>query len=80
MDRSTYIGSIAHFCEHQVGQVSINYAEFNCSWWQLSPRSSSWSLSHHGGGPGRVEQLTAGVDTQGTLSTVGWAGPLTSGD
>ena len=60
-----------------MGQVSINYAEFNCSWWQLSPRSSSWSLSHHGGGRGRVEQLTAGVERwtliRGTLSTVlGW--------
>ena len=61
-------------------QVSINYAGLNCSWWQLSPSSWSWSLSHHGAGPGRVEQLTAGVDTEGTLSTVGWAGPLTSGD
>ena len=45
------------FWEHQVGQVSINYAEFNFSWWQLSSRS--WSLSHHGAGPGRVGQLTA---------------------
>ena len=49
------------FCEHQVGQVSINYAEFNFSWWQLSSRSCS--LSHHGAGPGRVGQLTAGVES-----------------
>ena len=50
------------FWEHQVGQVSINYAEFNFSWWQLS--SWSRSLSHHGAGPGRVGQLTAGEESE----------------
>ena len=68
--------------EHQVGQVSINYAEFNFSWWQLQLQVqvqvpvSPWC----GAGEGGSADCRGGEWIQGTLSTEGRAGPLTSCD
>ena len=59
------------FWEHQVGQVSINYAEFNFSWWQLSSRSLSPVSPWCGAGEGGSADCRGGDWIQGTLSTVG---------
>ena len=84
MDRSTYIGSIKHSVSIRWDKCLSIMQSSIVAGGSSAPGPAPGPCLTMVGGRGRVEQLTAGVEVdtgyRGTLSTVGWAGPLTSGD
>ena len=84
MDRSTYIGSIAHSVSIRWDKcLSIMQSSIVAGGSSAPCPAAGPCLTMVGGGEGGAADCRGGeVDTgyRGTLSTAGWAGPLTSGD